>query len=204
VEHVAARTAAAGARVESRLPEVDWEAQDGLFGELVTALTGVFDPGADLPPERRTLAWYLEALDRRDRVAATWGAFFEEVDALLLPTAPGGAFTHRETGAPLEVDGRPVSYWAGGRLVAFVSLAGLPALVVPAGPGADGLPIGLQLVGPRWSELRLLAIAGELERAGILPGFRAPTPLGAPPSRPGARPRRAGARRAGRGGPPRR
>ena len=38
----------------------------------------------------------------------------------------------------------------------------------------DGLPVGVQLVGPRWSEPRLLGIARELERAGVLPGFRPP------------------------------
>ena len=38
----------------------------------------------------------------------------------------------------------------------------------------DGLPVGVQVVGPRWSEPRLLGIARELERAGVLPGFQAP------------------------------
>ena len=40
--------------------------------------------------------------------------------------------------------------------------------------GTAGLPVGVQLVGPLWSEPRLLGIARELERAGVLPGFRAP------------------------------
>jgi amidase len=174
VEQVASRAADAGARAAERLPEVDWDAQDALFRDLVGALTGAFDPQAGLQPEQRTLAWYLEALDRRDRLGQVWEAFFEDVDALLVPAAPTTAFTHRETGAPLEVDRQAVSYWEAGRLVAFVNLAGLPALSVPTGPGADGLPIGLQLVGPRWSEPRLLEIAQELERAGVLPGFRPP------------------------------
>lgn len=67
-----------------------------------------------------------------------------------------------------------MSYWACGRLVAFGNLTGLPGLAVPAGHGEDGLPIGIQIVGPHWSELRLLEVARELERAGILPGFKAP------------------------------
>jgi amidase len=174
VERVAARASDAGARVEGRLPEVDWEAGDRLFGELVETITGVLDPTSDLPAERRTLAWYLGALDRRDRLARTWAEFFEDVDALLLPPALTGAFTHRETGGPLEVDGETVSYWEHGRLVAFANLAGLPALVAPAGQDEGGLPVGIQIVGPRWSEMRLLEIGRELERAEILPGFRAP------------------------------
>jgi amidase len=49
----------------------------------------------------------------------------------------------------------------------------LPGLVAPAGL-ADGLPVGIQLVGPLWSEIRLLEIADGLEQAGILPGFQGP------------------------------
>jgi amidase len=54
------------------------------------------------------------------------------------------------------------------------NLTGQPALVVPAGLDQEGLPIGIQIVGPRWSEMRLLAIARALEEGGILPGFRPP------------------------------
>ena len=61
-----------------------------------------------------------------------------------------------------------------GGLRVFPNLPGLPALVARAAVGADALPIGVQLVGPRWSEPRLLEIARTLEDEGILPGFRAP------------------------------
>jgi amidase len=84
------------------------------------------------------------------------------------------AFTHRDTGAGLEVDGKPVGYWSHGRLMAPASLVGLPALVAPAGRDEDGLPIGVQLMGPPWSEARLLDVAGAMERAAVLPGFRPP------------------------------
>jgi amidase len=174
VELVAVEAADAGARVEERLPELDWQAFHELFGGLLEVITGVVDPQADLPGERRGLLWYLDALDRRDRFVAAWERFFEGIDALLLPAAMTGAFTHREGGAPIEVDGEPVGYGAQGQLLVFGNLTGLPGLAVPAGLDGDGLPVGVQLVGPRWSEMRLLGIAGELERAGILPGFRAP------------------------------
>lgn len=45
----------------------------------------------------------------------------------------------------------------------FCNLTGLPGLAAPAGLDDDGLPVGVQIVGPRWSEMRLLEIAGELE-----------------------------------------
>jgi amidase len=174
VERVAAQASDAGARVEERLPDVDWEALHMLFADLVATITSIFNPGAGLRDEQRTLAWYLTALDRRDGFLSRWETFFADLDGLLLPTALTTAFTHRKPGAPVEVDGEPVSYWEQGRLQVFCNLAGLPALSVPAGLDGAGLPIGLQIVGPCWSELRLLEIARALERAEILPGFQAP------------------------------
>ena len=53
-------------------------------------------------------------------------------------------------------------------------MTGSPALSVPAGLDDDGLPIGVQIVGPLWSEMRILHIARELERTGVLPGFQPP------------------------------
>jgi amidase len=162
VERVAVQAARAGARVVDRLPEVDWSEQ-ALFVELLTAVTGIFDPSAELSDEQRSLAWYLAALDRRDRFAAAWEAFFSEHDVLVLPPAATVAFGHDDT-----------DYTAHGGLLVFANLAGLPALTVPAGLDESGLPIGLQLVGPRWSEMRLLEVAAALEAAGILPGFIRP------------------------------
>ncbi len=162
VERVAAQASDAGARVVRELPSVDW-AELQLFGELMTAVTGVFDPGAQLSAEHRSLAWYLAALDRRDRFISAWETFFEGHDALILPPATTTAFHHDTTG-----------YAEQGRLMVFANLAGLPALTMPAGLDEDGLPIGVQIVGPRWSETRLLEIAAALEEAGILPGFVKP------------------------------
>jgi amidase len=156
------------------LPDIDWEALHELFGELLGAVTGAFDPSAELRDEQRSLAWYLAALDRRDRFAAVWHAFFADVDALVLPAAMTTAFTHDDSGGPVDVDGVPAPYGGQGHVLVFCNLAGIPALVVPAGLDDAGLPVGVQIVGPRWSEPRLLAVARELERAGVLPGFQAP------------------------------
>lgn len=174
VEAVSAAAADAGVKIDDELPDVDWDLLRSLFIDVVMAITGIFDPGATLRDEQRSLAWYLDALARRDRFAATLDRFFERVDALILPAAMSTAFTHRETGAPIEVDGTPVNYWALGEALVFCNLTGLPSLVVPAGADNEGLPIGIQIIGPRWSELRLLDIARALERARILPGFRSP------------------------------
>jgi amidase len=174
VERVAAQASDAGARVDERLPDVDWGDLFKLFGDLVATITGLFSPGAHLREEQRRLSWYFAALERRDRLAAAWQAFFEDFDGLILAPAATSAFTHREAGTPVEVDGEAVSYWEVGGLQAICNLTGLPGLAVPAGLDEQGLPVGIQIVGPLWSELRLLEIARALEQAGVLPGFQAP------------------------------
>ncbi|TDC52234.1 amidase [Jiangella ureilytica] len=174
VRQVADAVADAGGQVEEALPEVAWDEQLALFGELVLTLTSVFAPGDGPAP---TLAWYLDALSRRDRLIAAWERFFARYDALLMPPAATLAYPHCAPGTPLSVDGVEVPYHEQGFVFAPTSLTGLPGLVLPAGSAADGLPVGVQLVGPRWSESTLLAIGRGLEAAGVLPGFRWP-PVG--------------------------
>jgi amidase len=174
VERVAGEAEHAGARVEERLPEIDWREQSALFGDLTATLTGLFDPQAKLRDEQRTLAWYVGALERRDRFVAAWQQFFADFDALILPPAMTAAFPHQEMGARLEVEGKPVSYWGHGRFLGPFNLTGLPALSVPAGSGDAGVPIGIQIAGPLWSEMSLLEIARALETEGIVPGFQPP------------------------------
>jgi amidase len=166
VERVASLAASAGAQVEQRLPACDWEDANALFRELVSAITS----------ERidKDLAWYFIALDRRDRLIAQWDSFFGDFDALLMPPAMTTAFPHCEPGTPLTVDGRPVSYFGHGAVLAMGNLAGLPALVAPAGQDDEGLPVGVQIVGRRWSEMRLLGVCRALESVQALPGFRPP------------------------------
>jgi amidase len=163
---VAGLAASAGARVEERLPACDWEDANGLFRDLVSAITS----------ERsdKDLAWYFAALDRRDRLAAIWDRFFRDFDVLLMPPAMTTAFPHCEPGAPLNVDGKRVAYFGQGAVLAMGNLAGLPALVAPAGQDDEGLPVGVQIVGPRWSEMRLLSVCRALESVQALPGFRPP------------------------------
>jgi amidase len=166
VERVASLAASAGARVEERLPACDWEAANALFRELVSAITS----------ERsdKDLAWYFAALDRRDRLIAVWDSFFGDFDALLMPPAMTAAFPHCEPGAPLTVDGTRVAYFGQGAVLAMGNLAGLPALVAPAGQDEEGLPVGVQIVGPRWSEMRLVGVCRALESVRALPGFQPP------------------------------
>ena len=101
---------------------------------------------------------------------------FAGADALLLPTVP-----FCPTLAELEAD--PVGPNSRlGRYTNFVNLCDLAAIAVPAGFGADGLPVGVTLIGPAWSEGRLAALADRVHRAfasRVLPPPRAPDAAGA-------------------------
>jgi len=81
---------------------------------------------------------------------------FERVDALLLPTAPFCPTLAEVAADPLEPNRRL------GTFSNFVNICDLAAIAVPAGFGADGLPVGLTLIGPAWSEGRLAALAAML------------------------------------------
>jgi Asp-tRNA(Asn)/Glu-tRNA(Gln) amidotransferase A subunit family amidase len=131
-----------------------------------------------------TAADYLDAQERRVAFTRTWEEFFEEYDVLLAPSMPVPAFPTDVPG-PTEIDGTPVDPffddWCALALPA--NLTGQPATAVPTGLSGDGLPLGLQVMGPRWADLRTLAVA---ERVEALVGFDlAPAAtVGTPPSRP--------------------
>lgn len=82
------------------------------------------------------------------------------------------AFPHCETGSPLRVDGRDVEYWMVSAHGALFNYTGHPAVVLPYKLGRDGLPIGVQVVGKRWDESRLLATARALSQ--VTGKFRRP------------------------------
>jgi amidase len=126
-----------------------------------------------VPEEHRTLSWYLRALSRRDAITGAWHEFFRDVDVLIAPPALTTAFPHPD-GPTIDVDGTPMDRGMEGMALVFANLGGLPSLVAPAGTDQDGLPTGVQLVGPAWSDLRLIDIAYELEQTGVLPGFIPP------------------------------
>jgi len=72
------------------------------------------------------------------------------------------AFPHCEPGSPLQVNGQDVEYWLVGAHTTVFNYTGHPAIVLPYTLDGDGLPIGVQLVGKRWDESRLLGIAKAL------------------------------------------
>jgi aspartyl-tRNA(Asn)/glutamyl-tRNA(Gln) amidotransferase subunit A len=109
-------------------------------------------------------AYYLRAQKVRRRIADDFAAAFEGVDALLTPTAPSAAFGLGESA------GDPVAMYLNDIFTVTVNLAGLPAISLPGGLDAKGLPLGLQLIGRALDEGTLFTLAGALERAADFRG----------------------------------
>ncbi|MBZ9673279.1 amidase [Mesorhizobium sp. ES1-3] len=170
VENLARQLQDAGAIIEeAKLPKLD------LHDDLAEggALIGMMMEAAQETPERPTsVSRWFEALARRDKSILAWDQFFEDWDALLCPVAMTTAFLHCAPGTAIKVDGKDRSYWMLPAYGALFNYSGHPALSMPCGQDSDGLPIGLQLVGKRWSESRLLAIARAMEP--LAGGFRRP------------------------------
>jgi aspartyl-tRNA(Asn)/glutamyl-tRNA(Gln) amidotransferase subunit A len=104
-------------------------------------------------------AYYLQAQKIRRLVAQDFQKAFARVDFICGPTAPTTAF---ELGAKTS---DPVQMYLGDVFTIPAPLAGLPALSIPCGFDAQGLPVGLQLTGPHFSERRLLGAAHLYQQA---------------------------------------
>jgi aspartyl-tRNA(Asn)/glutamyl-tRNA(Gln) amidotransferase subunit A len=104
-------------------------------------------------------AYYLKALKVRRRIADDFDQAFQQVDALLTPTAPSAAF---QLG---DKSDDPVAMYLNDIFTVTVNLAGLPGMSVPAGLDAGGLPLGLQLIGRALDEGTLFSLGSALEKA---------------------------------------
>lgn len=113
-------------------------------------------------------AYYGRAQKVRALLARDFAAAFREVDAILCPTSPEPAFA---LGAKTD---DPLAMYLADVFTVPPSLAGLPAVSVPSGFSRDGLPIGMQFIGPGDAEPLLFALARVLEDASGVLARRAP------------------------------
>ena len=104
-------------------------------------------------------AYYKKAQAVRALIADDFKQAFENVDAILTPTAPSEAFIIGEK------QDDPVAMYLNDVFTVPTSLAGLPAISIPSGLSANGLPLGLQLIGRMWDEAGILNIAHAMEQS---------------------------------------
>ncbi|MEK9905999.1 MAG: amidase family protein, partial [Rhodospirillales bacterium] len=104
-------------------------------------------------------AYYKKAQRVRTLIAQDFDSVFRNVDALLTPTTPGAAF-------PIgEKEDDPIAMYLNDVFTVPASLAGLPAISVPAGVDANGLPLGLQIIGRPFDEGTILRLGQAIEDA---------------------------------------
>lgn len=115
-------------------------------------------------------------IERRAQLKAKWTSFFRDYDVVLAPVLMQPAFNHDQNPTwskrKLFVNGTERNYmdvltWAGPAVVAH-----LPASVAPVGLTGEGLPVGIQIIGPLYGDFTTIAVAAMFEE--ILGGFRAP------------------------------
>jgi aspartyl-tRNA(Asn)/glutamyl-tRNA(Gln) amidotransferase subunit A len=104
-------------------------------------------------------AYYLKAQKVRALISQDFTQAYEKCDVVLTPTTPGPAF------AMGEKSHDPIAMYLNDILTVPASLAGLPAISVPAGLSDDGLPLGLHLIGRAFDEEKMFGAASALEAA---------------------------------------
>ncbi|MEM9927799.1 MAG: amidase family protein, partial [Cyanobacteria bacterium P01_D01_bin.50] len=100
--------------------------------------------------------------------------FLTNWDIWLCPVSPTPAFTHRRRGTPFEIEGKTVPYTlAIGMYNNTTTTAANPIVSLPMGKSSEGLPIGVQVHGKRWSDARLLDISELIVE--VVGGFEKPS-----------------------------
>ena len=181
VEAAVKQLESAGARVvEIPLPRLAAAVDDG--ANLVVAEASYYHESQGYFPARAAdygddvrghLQWghdlravdYLRGVARKREMEEDFAAAFEQVDAIVAPTSPIPAPRIGASGIRVAVARETTVRAELLRLTRPANLTGLPAISIPCGFTSVGLPTGLQLIGPRWGEARLLAIALAYEEA---------------------------------------
>lgn len=106
-------------------------------------------------------AYYIKAQKARTLLINEFNKLFENYDALIGPVAPTTAFGLGEQ------DKDPIKMYLNDIMTVPTSMAGLPAISVPAGFDSNGLPIGVQIIGSMKSDANLMALAKSMEKTNV-------------------------------------
>jgi amidase len=199
LQHLVDVLAAAGVSISEKHPDISLKACHDIYSRLLTAvpnpllsdeiLKHFYEEAPKLSPVDKSFRAQLmrgATMSHRDWIVLDyqrlmmrqrWADYFRDVDVLLCPAAPVTAFTHDLSDffqRTLEVNGRPRPYfdtmaaWAGLTCVSY-----LPATVAPVGIAANGLPVGVQIVGPYLEDRTTIHFARLLET--VTGGFAPPS-----------------------------
>jgi aspartyl-tRNA(Asn)/glutamyl-tRNA(Gln) amidotransferase subunit A len=137
--------------------------EPGMWPDRAGDLTGLVRAGLERS-EHWTLPRFARALRHRRALEEAVADLFRDVDVLLLPTTAVAAFAAAGP-MPMEVDGRDATHCGPVPFTMLANLCWNPAVSVPAGLTADGLPVGLQVVGRRHADDVVLRLARLYEQA---------------------------------------
>ncbi len=119
---------------------------------------------------------YFVANNQREQLRWAWHDFFARHDLLLMPITATTAFAHDHSepmpARTMLVNGRPVPYFAQLFWAGLATASFLPSTVAPVGLASDGLPVGMQIVGPEMADRSTIWLAGQLGR--LIGGYTPP------------------------------
>ena len=102
--------------------------------------------------------YFMQAARVRRMIADAFNKAFEQCDLIVCPSGAS-------TAMPLDSDLSPLEYYALDLFTVAMNLAGVPAVSVPCGLAQNGLPLGMQVVGRRFDDMRVLQLAKHIETA---------------------------------------
>ena len=105
--------------------------------------------------------YFMQAARVRRMISDSFNAAFDQCDLIICPSSAG-------TAMPLDSDLTPLEYYALDLFTVAMNLAGVPACSVPAGLAGNGLPLGIQVVGRRFDDMRVLQLAKHIETAAAI------------------------------------
>lgn len=170
VGHKLARLGARVARQSNLMPDLG-AAHDAYLPMMLTIMSRG-QPGASSPSAHEFMAF----ADAQMRVRRQWADLLREFDVVLAPAHGSLAFPHDDEPDQkkrrLYINGKPTPFMPNLAWPGVATFANLPATAVPLGISRDGLPIGVQIIGPYLEDLTTIEFAKLLERE--FGGFRPP------------------------------
>jgi aspartyl-tRNA(Asn)/glutamyl-tRNA(Gln) amidotransferase subunit A len=178
LEHAVLRLQAAGWAIEEADPVWPTQAREyplialqqaglaQLFGEAWRRGPELFDPDIGAQIElglKITGPRIAELLRLREHLHASFTVLFQRYDALLCPVSPVEAWPLGSLG-PAKIGGLPAGPRGHAAFTPLFNYGSVPAVSLPCGTGLHGLPVGLQIAGPRFADARVLQLAWHAEQ----------------------------------------